>query len=701
MTDWRRAAKGNHLRWKGVVWTVSLNLNGVLHLEDFETGETRRLSVADWQEGCFDGTVEMLQDPTAELPADRKDLAQLTFAALPPSMQAEVERMRPYIEAYLDPVAFYESRMPTLPPEDRHMPDRMSKAKVEPFLRHVASTFDPVDRKPGFTTFAGWVRRWRRYRDWKLMAPRYDCRGSSDRSVIVGPLQEIVDRAIKQVWMTRGRATKKAVCEAVERAVASRNERHPEAPVGVSRRQVYRYMDEAIDGYEKAVARHGKPWADKRFRPLSKGPGADRVMQVVEADHTQAKLEVTDDETGQNLGRPWITAAIDRRSRMVVGLHVHFEGQTLNAVLQGLRNAMMPKGFLRQLVPELDYSYPCCGTPERYFFDRGRDFDNDHVVEVGLNLDIQMAYAPGENPGYKGSIERFFGTLHRQVALPLKGATPRVADRASDRRPRKSEAIVPFSDFVERLWRWVTMVYAQEFHEGLGNTPLAVWTESAGVRPPRPPPTKERLDTYLMRTVRCEPTVNGVRHAGLAWNGDVIKNIRSHPSHQRGGQILVRIDDTDLGRAFATDPVTGMLMPLKPVLDRYMPGLSMHAHELILRNVAKRRTGTHSERSLMEAKHQLREEALATLAMKDTKSKTRARLARLFNVGGTAPSGDDLGSLDPRQETVAASGPTEPAAAKAPGDREQLEEARVAPPPAPPAPGQPGGRRSAPSRRLG
>ncbi len=295
------------------------------------------------------------------------------------------------------------------------------------------------------------MRDWEKYRSWVLMAPRYDKRGSDKRTVIVGPVKRIVDKAIKEIWMTKSQETKTAVCEEVDLQVLRYNQRHPESQIGVSRRQIYNYMDQSIDKHEAAVARKGKEWADRHFKPVGVGPVADRVMEVVEVDHTQAKLEVIDDVTGQNLGRPWITAALDRRSRMPVGVHVHFEGQSLYAVMQALRNAMMPKRFLRLLLPDLDYDYPCCGTPEVFFFDRGKDFDNDYIDEVGLNLDIKLRYAPGEHPEYKASLERFFGTGHKQVALPLKGAMPRVSAATEDRRPKKSEATVSFSDFYARL----------------------------------------------------------------------------------------------------------------------------------------------------------------------------------------------------------------------------------------------------------
>ncbi|WP_043836609.1 DDE-type integrase/transposase/recombinase [Muricoccus aerilatus] len=702
MKDWRTASVGNFLRWKGATWVIDAKVGSILQLTNVESEENAKLPVADWMDGCFSEAIKMVEHPGEDLPEDRKDISEVTFSALPPSMQAAVLRMRRYIEAYERPRDFYQTYLPHLPEDERKTPDRLSESKVMPLLHHVALTIAGEKRPPGFSTFCGWMKRWRRYQDWRMMAPRYDKRGSDTRTIIVGPMKRIIDGAIKRVWMTKARNTKVAVCESVEHAVLRYNGRHPDKPIGVSRRQINRYMSENIDQYEEAVARIGKRNADDRFKPVVKGPGADYVFEILEVDHTQAKIEVIDDVTGENLGRPWITASLCRRSRMVCGVHLHFDGPSLHAVMQCLRNTMMPKGFLKKLVSGIDYDYPCAGTPLKFFFDRGTDYDNEHVQEVGLNLDIRTAYAPGENPGYKASIERFFGTLHGQVAYPIKGSTRRVKNRVTDNRPRKSEATMPFSDFYERLWHWATMVYAKDFHDGLNDVPLDVWNESAAVRSPRPPPSKRKLDDVLMRTVRCEATREGVQYKGLIWNGDLIRDIVLQPGPRHRREVLLRIDDGDISNAKVINPATGLLTPVQPVLERYMRGTSMHAHELVLRRVAKKKEGTHSERSLVEAKKRMELQAAATWSKKSTGSKVRARLARLAGIGSMAPSGDDLGSLDPVKGLTSV---TDKRRKPTPQTETQVEpQASLAASPVPetdpPAPAMPRVRRSAPAMKM-
>ncbi|WP_431271773.1 hypothetical protein [Dankookia sp. P2] len=179
-----------------------------------------------------------------------------------------------------------------------------------------------------------------------------------------------------------------------------------------------------MDQYVVACRRRGKEWADRHFRPVGRGPEPDKILDIVEADHSRAHVAVIDDVSGVNLGRPWVTVALDRYSRLPLAVHVHFDGQSLTAVMQALRQTMLPKDFLKELFPDLRLAYGASGVPVAYFFDRGSDFDNDHIVDVGFTFDIRMDYAPVGCPEFKGRIERFFRTMHAEVAHPLPGATP-------------------------------------------------------------------------------------------------------------------------------------------------------------------------------------------------------------------------------------------------------------------------------------
>ena len=130
-----------------------------------------------------------------------------------------------------------------------------------------------------------------------------------------------------------------------------------------------------------------------------------------------------DDKGKVKLGRPWVTTALDHYTRMPVGLVVHFLDQSVSAVFLCLRNMMMPKDFLRKLVPEIDYDYPF-GVPVLPFMDRGPDWDTENVRFVLGTFGMVPQYEPVGCPNFKGAIERWQRTTQEEVDHTLPGATP-------------------------------------------------------------------------------------------------------------------------------------------------------------------------------------------------------------------------------------------------------------------------------------
>ena len=96
------------------------------------------------------------------------------------------------------------------------------------------------------------------------------------------------------------------------------------------------------------------------------------------------------------------------------------------------------------------------------------------------------------------------------------------------------------------------------------------------------------------------PSVKGVECEGLYWNGDVIKEICSHPGWNTrkrrtksafatedeqwqndplGGKVKVKIDETDLSRAWVIHPVSRQAIALDPMQPTYMKGLSLYQQD--------------------------------------------------------------------------------------------------------------------------
>src|SRR5690606_25676795 len=120
---------------------------------------------------------------------------------------------------------------------------------------------------------------------------------------------------------------------------------------------------------------------------------------------------VLDAERNVALGRPWITVALDRFTRMIVGVHIGFLPPGAHTVMLCLRNAIRPKEELLRRYPSIRGDWPCFGKPKAIVVDNGPEFHSRSFKESCLALNIDVIYCPVRKPRYKGKVERWFGRL--------------------------------------------------------------------------------------------------------------------------------------------------------------------------------------------------------------------------------------------------------------------------------------------------
>ena len=659
--------RGAHLLRDGVTWKVKLLKDGMIHLERDDTGEVDRLSISQWQRECSSGATRMVGAPGAKLTDAEQEMQKRAFRDLPGNVRASGLQKYFFAKAFSDPFTFYDTYMPGLPLAERRIPSK-SKRELEPFAKLVTDAFvaehkteliqlferpgatarkrskekrygEPVPahflRAPSKSTYCSWLTQWdsivarNGQPDIRLLASRYHDSGPSERRMS-SRVEEWLNDSIDTVWLTTAQNKKKAVFNRLKWLIDGHNAAHPDDPLELpSQGHVNCYIREEVDQDTVVRRRRGDQAADQMFKQVAEGPQATYVMEVVEVDHTRANVDVLDDITGFKLGRPWVTTALDRYSRLPVGVHVHFDGNSLGAVMKALRDVMRPKDHLREMVPDLDYDYPACGRPLAFFFDRGTDFDNDHVREVALAFDIAIDYEPVGCPQYKGRLERWHRTMQEEVSHPLPGATP-PPDADGYRRDVDGNAYITFSDYCRRLMRWITRIYARTPHRTLRMTPLQKWAEGAAKRLPRPLPSEESLHILLNRVEYLSP-MRGIRCNNLRWNGKALRDITTHPSFKKGQLVQVRIDDDDVSRAWVIDPFTRLPELLEPVFKNYMPGLTLYQHRMALLWSDERMDGARDEDSLVEARAILREEEDALLDTKAKLKKSNAAVGRHKN----------------------------------------------------------------------
>ncbi len=281
-----------------------------------------------------------------------------------------------------------------------------------------------------------------------------------------------------------------------------------------------------------------------RHRPAGGDAAASvlRLNHLWELDSTPADVICADGK------RYAIVAAIDVWSRQARVLVVPTSRATAIAAL------------LRRCILEW-------GVPEAVRTDEGKDYTSRHVLGVLTDLEIEHRRSPPYTPEAKPFVERFLGTLTRDLFATLPGFTGHDVAQAQALRARKSffdrrragrarnreseddaatfGAELTAEELQERCDAWCDAVYGRRPHGGLGGvSPFA--RRASWAHPVRRVHDERALDALL-----AEPAGGGwrtVRKAGIRL--DNADYIAGELGPLVGERVRIRSDAADPDRIF-------------------------------------------------------------------------------------------------------------------------------------------------------
>ena len=260
--------------------------------------------------------------------------------------------------------------------------------------------------------------------------------------------------------------------------------------------------------------------------------GVDAPNALWELDSTPADVLCTD-------GRHVIVGAIDvwpRRARVLV-----VPVSRAVAICALLRRCLIDWGV--------------AGTVRT---DEGKDYTSKHLTRVLADLGIVHDICPPYTPEAKPFIERFFGTLTRDLFAHLPGFTGHsVADRKkieakksfAQRRGRDERETFDIqltgAELQRKCDQWCDAVYGRREHGTTGESPfarMAGWTS----------PLRQIADPRLLDALLAEPAVEGGRRT-IGKNGITIQwvnYIAPEMGRRIGERVEVRLDPADPARLF-------------------------------------------------------------------------------------------------------------------------------------------------------
>lgn len=555
-----------------------INETGECVLEEIATGRSRIVAHAALLHAWSNG--ELTFFGAGEAQTESTDRNSATLDQLPVDEQQDVRKRRHY-------VATAERRLGSHP----------NRRHLDLAIAHAANEIaDPSP--PSVSTVYRWWRRWyASHHDIMALRNRVQKAKKSWKfnKLALDTMNEVVD----STYLTRQKATLQQTYDEYCYRMIQLNSLRDEPVAFPSRAQFYRLV-EKYNAYEVMKKREGKRVADQHFRMTGKGIDTEYILERVEIDHTPVDSIVADLDLKLAEGRPYLTTLIDHYSRSVLGFSVGFEPCSELAIMRALRHAIMPKIYVKDKYPDILDSWDAYGIPMTLVCDNGLEFHSDQLRRVCEELNIELLFCPAKVPNYKGTIERFQGTLNRQTGGNTDGKTFASIEERGDYDSQK-KAILTLEQLDEVIHTWIVDVYLNEIHRGIRDIPRRRWTNGLSNYSPRMPINTTQLDLTLCKQTQRYLRHTGIELFGLFYNSYALAELRQQI--KTAPKVKVSYDPENLGRIWVFDPIQGNHLIVDCTDLSYAKGLHLSAHKQIRSDAREEVEKSYDSASQLERKH--------------------------------------------------------------------------------------------------
>jgi putative transposase len=584
-------------RWELVRRLVT----GKLQLQD-ESGELLNLDEAELLNRWLEGLWVIDQDSLGI----GNDLLYTTtprdLATFPERWQQIARKRQAYIQA-------------VNPEQNKYNPARWSE------LIKAHALVEQDDNPPCPSSVYSW---WKRFRNTRSLADLVPFT-RSNKPRHADSRFAVFEQAVSELYLSQQRLPKLDVVKRVHEKVRQLNQGKPETEIikAPTKSTIYRWLsDLQQDVVDRA--RLGAEAAKVKYRMVLGSLNVTSVLERIEIDHTPVDLIIIDKLTGLNLGRPWLTIAQDRLSRIIWGYYLSFNPPSTHSVLQCLKNGMLPKTMLLAKYPDIVGEWPACGIPDLIAVDNGMDLHSAGLEKTCQELGIQILYCPAKIPWFKGAVERHFKTMANDLIHRMPGTTfSNVKDRGG--YPAESLACIDFDLLHEVVVQWIVDVFNVSPHRGIGSTPLIKWKEGASKRPIELPVLPQQLDV-----ITGIPAERVLFHYGLELEGLHYNSRRLQEIRRRSGdniRLQLKFYENTVAHIQVFDPYAKEYIEVPTIQEAYSQGISRSVHRLVREHARKEFGESFSSEQLQLAKENIQQKI--DRAARDKKMANRKQAQRL------------------------------------------------------------------------
>lgn len=563
-------------------------------------------------------TVEPDQPHLGFVPAITNAPRDLT--TFPEKHVEEALRRRKYLDGLLD--------------QSGHHPNAGDMVRI---ISEIALAIDDKKRPPSPVTAIRWIKAYRATRCVVRLVPAH--RNKGRHPVVTGEVEDILLDVINTLYLTPERPPVSKVWFEFRDRIINRN--HSLAPsqqlLLPSRMSIYRFV-EGLDSYIVDSARLGKRVANQNHRVAATEMQVTEILDRWEIDHTPMDVLTVDSETGEVIGRPYMTVIIDRASRLVMAFLIHLGAPNTETVLRVIDRAIRPKHEWLARNPEVLCQWPARGLPLRLVPDNAAEFHAGDIYLAFNDLGIELFYPRTRGPEMKGAVERFFRTLNLGLLHCLPGTT-RSNTRDRGDYPSEKLACLTLPALESIVLKWIVDVYHQTPHRGLrGKRPADVWKAGESSRPIHLPADLDALEAILSKREKRALQHYGVDLSGLRYNSPELGHIRH--GLRSDEKVEVRYRD-ELGHVWIHDPKREVFLKV-PCTNVSVFGMSRDLYDRARKMVRDANGDADDFTATHKAYQQIMADVDAAKHSNKLRKRREAAKTELDKEGNTRPKNSDF-----------------------------------------------------------
>ena len=494
------------------------------------------------------------------------------------------------------------------------------------------------------------IYKWRsRYLKTGFTSSLIDREGRGGKGVWRLPdnVNEIIDECI-QLYYLKGKKSVKKTMREIELLCQKKKCDVPN--INTIKNRVRGLSEEEVARYRRGNKKSKELYQAK----TGKIPGAEYPYAMVQIDHTRLDIVLVDEEYRMVLGRPWLTLLIDVCTRIPLGFYISLDPPGNFGTGQAIAMALFTKDKILAKY-NLDSEWPVWGPIKILHCDNAGEFHSEMLKASCLEYGITLQYRKIATPHYGAHIERWLGTFAKEIH-DLPGTTySNTAERKFFDYDSEKYAAFTLGDIEEYLITFITKVYMQRIHSGLGMAPIARLKQflvgsddipAIGIQPVYTDEDRVKLDflPFVERTVQSY----GVEIENFTYYSTVLSpfvNLKVDAEFSKKREkrrFIFKLDPNNLNRTYFLHPESKEYFQI-PQSDLNAPPMSKWEKREVEKKLRAEGAQVNQD-SIISGYTRLKEieEAAQAITKKARRKKHRREVteSRTVNLMGTTPANE-------------------------------------------------------------